>query len=79
MRQALDDPTKLLFRKKSVPRPVSPGAISCTLPDAAAACGLSIATLPRHQRAGRLRFFKVGGRTLVDAASLRALITNSSN
>ena len=45
-----------------------------TLNAATAACGLSRSTLYRHAEAGRLRLLKVGGRTLVDAASLRALI-----
>ncbi|MDI3309537.1 MAG: helix-turn-helix domain-containing protein [Acetobacteraceae bacterium] len=42
--------------------------------DASAACGLSRSTLYRHAAAGRLRLVRVGGRTLVDAASLRALL-----
>jgi excisionase family DNA binding protein len=45
-----------------------------TLDRAAAACGLSRSTLYRHAKAGRLRLLRVGGRTLVDAASLRTLI-----
>ncbi len=51
------------------------GRLSYTMPDAAAATGLSIPTLYRHAKAGRLRLFKVGGRTLACAASLRALLT----
>lgn len=45
-----------------------------TLNDAAAASGLSRSTLYRHGKEGRLRLVKVGGRRLVDAASLRALV-----
>ena len=54
-------------------RPAS-GLLAYTLNAATAACGLSRSTLYRHAAAGRLRLVKVGGRTLVDAASLRALI-----
>lgn len=49
-------------------------AFAYTLPDAARICGLSRATLYRHAAAGRLRLVKVGGRRLVCAASLRALV-----
>lgn len=45
-----------------------------TISDAAHITGLSRSTLYRHAAAGRLRLVKVGGRTLVDAASLRALV-----
>lgn len=45
-----------------------------TLNDAAHITGLSRSTLYRHANAGRLRLVKVGGRTLVDAVSLRALV-----
>lgn len=51
-----------------------PAVLSYTLTEAARITGLSIATLRRHAKASRLRFFKVGGRTLVCAASLRALL-----
>ncbi len=47
--------------------------ISYTLRNAAAAIDLSIATLRRLEKAGRLRFIRVGGRTLVCARSLHAL------
>lgn len=53
-------------------KPVPP--LTYTLHDAAAASGLSRNTLYRHAQAGALRLVKVGGRTLVDAASLRALV-----
>ncbi len=45
-----------------------------TLNDAAHITGLSRSTLYRHALAGRLRLVRVGGRTLVDAASLRELL-----
>lgn len=45
-----------------------------TLPAAARITGVSISTLRRQNCAGKLRFFKLGGRTLVCAASLRALL-----
>ena len=48
--------------------------LAYTMESASAACGLSRSTLYRHAKAGRLRLLRVGGRTLVDAASLRALL-----
>jgi excisionase family DNA binding protein len=52
--------------------------LAYTLSDATAACGLSRSTLYRHAKAGRLRLVRVGGRTLVDAASLRVLIGSAA-
>lgn len=52
----------------------SPEPLTYTLAAAAAVSGLSRSTLYRHAAAGRLRLVRVGGRTLVDAASLRVLI-----
>jgi excisionase family DNA binding protein len=52
----------------------APAALTHTLNDAARITGLSRATLYRHAATGRLRLVKVGGRTLVCAASLRALV-----
>ena len=46
---------------------------SCTLQNASTAVDLSIATLRRLEKAGRLRFIRIGGRTLVCARSLHAL------
>jgi hypothetical protein len=48
--------------------------LTYTLADAAAASSLSIATLRRHAKAGRLALHRVGGRTLVSSKSLRALL-----
>lgn len=54
--------------------PTTPGErISYTLRNAADAVDLSIATLRRLNKAGRLRFIRIGGRTLVCARSLHAL------
>jgi excisionase family DNA binding protein len=56
-------------------RPAPPrSALAYTLSDAARMTGLSRSTLYRHAGAARLKLVKVGGRTLVDAASLRALV-----
>jgi excisionase family DNA binding protein len=55
------------------PHPV-PTQLTHTINDAAHIVGLSRSTLYRHAAAGRLRLVKVGGRTLVDASSLRALV-----
>ncbi len=52
----------------------APEPLAMTLKDAALASGLSPATLRRRAREGRLRLFRVGGRCLVDATSLRALL-----
>jgi excisionase family DNA binding protein len=52
--------------------------LAYTLTDASATCGPSRSTLYRHAAAGRLRLVRVGGRTLVDAASLRALIEGAA-
>ena len=52
----------------------APHPLTHTLNDAARITGLSRSTLYRHAAAGRLRLVKVGGRTLVDADSLRALV-----
>ena len=49
-------------------------ALAYTLNDASRISGLSRSTLYRHAAAARLKLAKVGGRTLVDAASLRALV-----
>lgn len=62
---------------ETAPRRANPPAsapISYTLRAAAAASGLSRSSLYRHAAAGRLRLVRVGGRRLVDAASLRALV-----
>ena len=47
--------------------------ISYTLQNASATVDLSIATLRRLEKAGRLRFIRIGGRTLVCARSLHSL------
>jgi excisionase family DNA binding protein len=48
--------------------------LAYTLGDATNVSGLSRSTLYRHAKAGRLRLVRVGGRTLVEARSLRALL-----
>ena len=58
----------------TTPLPITPGErISYTLRNAADAIDLSIATLRRLNKSGRLRFIRIGGRTLVCARSLHAL------
>lgn len=66
--------------KTSVPRnggasrpDFSSPQISYTLQNASAVLDLSMATLRRLEKAGRLRFIRIGGRTLVCAHSLHAL------
>jgi excisionase family DNA binding protein len=48
--------------------------VTLTLQTAAEITGVSIPTLRRHEKAGRLRLLKVGGRTLVEARSLEAML-----
>jgi hypothetical protein len=50
------------------------GALTFTLRQAAALSGLSPATLRRRARDGSLLLVKVGGRTLVNGASLRRML-----
>ena len=52
--------------------------LAYSLSEAGRVSGLSVATLRRHEKAGRLRFYKVGGRTLVAAGSLHALLTGEA-
>jgi hypothetical protein len=65
-----------MMRELSQGLPPRSGAepLSYTLQGAARASGLSIATLRRREKEGLLRFHRVGGRTLVPAASLRELL-----
>ena len=61
------------LRPDERPAPLA-AALTYTLADAARISGLSRATLYRHEKAGRLRLVKVGGRTLVSGGSLRRLL-----
>jgi hypothetical protein len=53
--------------------PVGNHRLTYTLQNASTAIDLSIATLRRLEKAGRLKFLRIGGRTLVCARSLHAL------
>ena len=53
----------------SIPNP----RLSYTLQNASTAVDLSIATLRRLEKAGRLKFIRIGGRTLVCTRSLHSL------
>lgn len=69
--------TTTITRKKRRPEdrpPPLPNAISYTLADAARLSGLSQPTLRRRAAEGKLRLFRVGGRSLVNGDSLRALL-----
>ncbi len=55
-------------------RRAAPEPLAYTLQQAAAASGLSVDTLRRREKEGLLRFHRVGGRTLIPASSLRALL-----
>jgi excisionase family DNA binding protein len=52
-----------------------PAPLTYTLIDAAEISGLSKSTLYRHAKDGKLQLVKVGGRTLVNAASLHTLLS----
>ncbi len=66
--------TEAANRTRGRQRSPASAPLSYTLNDAVAVSGLSRATIYRHGKAGHLRLLKVGGRRLVDAASLRALL-----
>jgi hypothetical protein len=59
--------------RKTRPAPL-PDALAYGLADAARLSGLSTSTLRRRAAEGALRLFRVGGRTLVDATSLRRML-----
>jgi excisionase family DNA binding protein len=61
-------------RRPNLPQSRSAAPLTYTLNEACRISGLSRSTLYRHAEAARLRLVRVGGRTLVDAASLRALL-----
>jgi excisionase family DNA binding protein len=61
-------------RRSGAPKRDHAAPLTHTLNAAVQLTGLSRSTLYRHAAAGRLRLVKVGGRTLVDATSLRALV-----
>ena len=54
--------------------PPLPNAFAYTVPDACRMAGIGRTLLYKLAQEGRLRLLKAGGRTLVDAASLRALV-----
>ena len=56
----------------------SPAAFSYTLADAGRMVGLHPMTLRRHAAAGRLKLIRLGGRTLVDGDSLRAMVRSAA-
>jgi hypothetical protein len=69
---AMDNHT--IRKRRNLRHAPCPDALTFTLADAARMSGLSQATLRRRASEGGLRLVKVGGRTLVDAASLRRLL-----
>lgn len=63
-------------KRKPEDRPAPlPTAITYALPDASRISGLSQATLRRRAADGALRLSRVGGRTLLNGDSLRALLS----
>jgi len=61
---------------RAKPNPV--GKVSYTIEEAAAAIGISRATLYRMIRAGELQKFTFGGRTLIRADVVQAAIDRAS-
>ncbi len=55
-----------------------PGKLAYSIREACAASSLSRSTLYSHISAGRLQVVRVGGRTVVPADSLRALLTGQA-
>ena len=62
------------IRKSSPNAPPPRDALTFTLPGASALSGLSVATLRRRAKEGKLRFVRVGCRTLVAGDSLRRML-----
>ena len=63
----------MLIGESSGPATAGNQRITYTLQNASTAVDLSIATLRRLEKAGRLKFIRIGGRTLVCARSLHSL------
>jgi len=57
-------------------KPYEPEPLAYDLRTAARLVGVSAATLRRRSAEGRLRTFRLGGKRMVCAASLRALLGN---
>ena len=55
-------------------KPGEPAPLAYDLRTASRMAGVSAATLRRRSKEGRLRTFRLGGKRMVDAASLRALL-----
>ena len=58
------------FRKEEIP---SEAQVLLTLQSTAKVLDLSVATVRRLEKVGKLRFVRVGGRTMVDPQTVRAL------
>jgi len=54
-----------------------PEKLAYSIKDAAKALGLGTTTINRMIKDGRLKAVKIGGRTLIPAAALRAIIDNA--
>lgn len=61
---------RLSSRKAEIP---CEAQVLLTLQSAAKMLDLSVATIRRLEKAGKLRFVRVGGRTMVDPQTVRAL------
>ena len=69
--QITPDPTlPRSLRKAEIPNEAQ---VLLTLQSTAKVLDLSVATVRRLEKAGRLRFIRIGGRTMVDPQSVRAL------
>jgi excisionase family DNA binding protein len=54
--------------------PISPTKIAFSIPEAAAAIGVSRATVYREVKAGKIRLAKIRGRSVIPADDLRRLV-----
>jgi excisionase family DNA binding protein len=61
---------RLGFRKAEIPNEAQ---VLLTLQSTAKVLDLSVATIRRLEKQGKLRFVRVGGRTMVDPQTVRAL------
>jgi excisionase family DNA binding protein len=70
MQITTDPPAPRGLRKEEIP---AEAQVLLTLQSTAKVLDLSIATIRRLEKAGKLRFVRVGGRTMVDPHTVRAL------
>jgi excisionase family DNA binding protein len=70
MEAITEEPLRPSRRKTEIP---SEAQVLLTLQSTAKMLDLSVATVRRLEKVGKLRFVRVGGRTMVDPQTVRAL------